>query len=170
MIESICNLLSDAGAAKMQLTITTDGNNARVIAMAHLPPASMHDKKNAESQDALKIRAALASPLVIEGQKGEVDVQLTELLEHYAHTFVQGAKAHDNLADVTSKVSSATKATSKNQKSTSKAAGKANATKASTPTETPKNETDSTSNTQAETPSSSNAPTDDFFGGNVDSL
>jgi len=85
MIDQITTMLREAGASKMTLTITPEGDsNVTVIAQAALSNPS--DNTN------MQARAALQQPLVMSGFCGEVDVEFSEALVQFASTFVPAAQ------------------------------------------------------------------------------
>ena len=82
MIEQISNLLKQAGAKQMTITIQPlDGANVAVIANTQL----------GTDQGCPNARAALSRPLVVQGFVGEVDAFFSEQLVTYANSFTPAA-------------------------------------------------------------------------------
>lgn len=114
MIESIHNLIHKANAQHMQLTIRADENGTvSIIANTLLKPTTGN-----ESKDILSLRSALMTPLLITGDKGEVDVEFSEALTHYANAFVAGAQKVNNSLDSAATIEKATKSSKSEPKNT----------------------------------------------------
>jgi PRTRC genetic system protein E len=121
MIETISHLLKEANAQHMQLIIRAkEDGTVSVIANTVLSPYS--DKQDSKT---LKLRSALSTPLVANGQVGEIDVSFQEALSQYAMSFTEGATILNNASQAAAKIDKAAKQTSaktKNSKSTQQAA------------------------------------------------
>lgn len=160
MIDAIANLINQAGASQVQLTIRTDGNNnVSVVVNTSISPM-----QPAESKQAQNLRAALSQPLVISGDIGEVDVSFTEALINFTETFVVGSIAHNNLVNAKSVIESATKKVTGNKKT----ASKSQSAKPSSPLASTSKSVSNTTSVVSETSELPNSAT--FLSGDADSL
>ena len=140
MIEQLVRTIKEANAQHIQLIIRPDGdNNATVIVNTVLQPTS-----KSESSEALKLRAALATPIVLSGDIGELDVEFTQEFTQFSDTFVGAAQTHSSMLDTKAKIEQAQKNAQTKQAKKSQSSSQAAIT---APTVEPeKTSTDSSSN------------------------
>ena len=117
MIESISNLMKQAGAKQVQLTLKLTENGAQVVLNTQLHPAnspeleSAIEKLNERDKSAqLRLRTALSKPLVAKGDIGELDIKFTDYITQYTESFVSAAASYNSLIDTKSSLDAATSA------------------------------------------------------------
>jgi len=78
LIEALANLAAKVGAERISLEIPpTEGGSCAVMVVTSLG----HSVKVTESEQDAKLLAALAAPLVVEGNVGELDSRLVSLID-----------------------------------------------------------------------------------------
>jgi PRTRC genetic system protein E len=105
MIEQLTQLLQDAKINRLQLNLSVVPNSDAVSVTINTFVGST----TTDSNEANKLREALSRPLVIRGNKGEVDVELVNMLHQYAEAHTQAVEAFKNTANVVSGLEQATK-------------------------------------------------------------
>lgn len=119
MIEQIANLINQAGANKVTLTIQTDdSNNVTVVMNTFMPPAVSGKGSKEESKKVIALRHALSGSVIIHGQIGTVDVKLQEDLSQFAYGFEQGAAKLKTVSDLISNIESASANVTENKATT----------------------------------------------------
>jgi hypothetical protein len=118
MIEQIANYLEDAQASQMHITVKRDEKGIiTLIANTVLKPIG-----NKESDEALALKAAIAKPIVLRGEKGELDINFPQVLEDFGKSFIPAATTYsiiDAKATIEQANKTAQKSLSKSVKTTS---------------------------------------------------
>lgn len=115
MIQSIANLMQQAGAKQVQLSIKLTDNGAQVVLNTQLYPSNSPElegaieKLNERDKSAqLRLRTALSKPLIAKGDIGELDVNFADYITQYTDSFVSAAASYNSLVDVKSSLDAAT--------------------------------------------------------------
>lgn len=117
MIESISNLMKQAGAKQVQLTLKLTENGLQVVLNTQLYPAnspeleSAIEKLNERDKSAqLRLRTALSKPLVVQGDISELEIYFADYITQYTDSFVRAAASYNSLIDTNSSLDAATSA------------------------------------------------------------
>lgn len=158
MIESLSNLINESGAQQINIIVRTDNNENVTVILNTILQAT----EKGETEQALKLRAALSQPIIVKGNIGDVDVEITQALSQYTDTYVDGAQKHLSILDVKSNIEQASKSV---KTKTTKAANK--------PDESHEIEVDDVSSTETEIKievGQENHNEPNFESGNIESL
>jgi hypothetical protein len=105
MIEQLAKLALKAKAKSIHLTIIPMGEDS-VQVVLNAEPLSC--TISADDEETMRVRAALATPLIVRGSVGEMDVFMVEELTKYADSFVPASiklSKSSNTDKVTSNIS-----------------------------------------------------------------
>ena len=158
MIEAIAKLLKDSGLEAAQINVHLNTVTDTVEIVLNTPFRGL-DKTL--SEDAIALRQALSTPLILSGDVGNVDVEFNDALVRFTDAVTPSAQGFNNLVDVAVK-----------HESVKSTADKANTEK---PVTGKKSQKDTTVKESTDTQNQGNTgvsspSTSDFYDDEVDSL
>jgi PRTRC genetic system protein E len=137
MIEQLTQLLQDAKINRLQLNLSITPNTDKVSVTINTFVGSTAT----DSNEANQLREALSRPLMIRGDKGEVDVELVNMLHQYTEHHANAVEAFKNTANVVSGLEQATKKakakTASTKTATTSSASKVDSTEVAEPVKAP---------------------------------
>ena len=149
MIEQLTQLLQDASINRLQLNLSVKPNSNEVTVTINTFTGST----STENNEVNRLREALSRPVVVRGDKGEVDVGLNTVINQYADAHTNAVKSFHSHASTISGLEQSTKAA-----------------QAKKPTATKKTEVPSKAVSLPEVTAPQAPSTDMFETGDVDSL
>lgn len=102
MLDAIIKLIEESGAGHVNLRVSVSGEDATVIVNTTLKPLARLDGL---SQQFIDLREALSTPLVLKGNKAQMDIDAGNAILSLTETVSDSVKEHNNLAEVAQSVS-----------------------------------------------------------------